>query len=56
MAGVVDVPAEVAVAVAGEGDRVGDRVLAGDALAPALPILATSRTTSEEIAEEGPST
>ena len=41
MAGVVDVPAEVAVGVAGEGDRVGDRVLAGDALDPAA-ILAIS--------------
>ena len=56
VAGVVDVPAEAAVAVAGEGDRVGDRVLAGDALAPASEILAISRTTPEEIAEEGPST
>ena len=55
MAGVVDVPAEAAVRVAGEGDRVGDRVLAGDAVDLA-EIAAIARTAFEEIAEEGPST
>ena len=55
VAGVVDVPAEAAVVVAGEGDRVGDRVLAGDAL-DLVADLGDPRTTFEEIAEEGPST
>ena len=56
MARVVDVPAEAIVGVAGEGDRVGDRVLAGDAVDLVGDLGDLRGSPSEEIAEEGPST